>query len=126
MSGDDPQRGGNETTEPIFAIDEARRPRTRIVRLTGVLDETVAPGLRRLADDVLSSTPRFVLLDLSTVSAVTSAGVRTLVHIAENAGRDDIGLGLVAGEEVRAAFVTEQVHELFELYDSLDDALDAL
>lgn len=125
MPGDSLQRSGGEPTEPMFEIVHEPRSGTRILRLTGDLDETAASKLRLLAGEFLSSAPRLVLVDLSTVTTMTTAGVEALVHIAESAGEDDIGLGLVTRVQVRAALVAEQVDELFELYDSLDDALDA-
>jgi anti-sigma B factor antagonist len=107
------------------SVEEAE-PGTWILHVTGDVNRTTARGLQLAADELLSSTPRFILVDLSRVGAMTTHGVRALVQVAESAGEADIGLGLVAGSTVRAAFVAEQVDELFELYDTLGEGRDAL
>jgi anti-anti-sigma regulatory factor len=94
--------------------------------VTGVLDQAVGQALQRVAAEALAGVPPFVLLDLSAVDTVTADGVAALVGIAEEAGEADIGLGVVAGDGPRAAFVERGVLDLFELYVTVDEALEVM
>lgn len=120
--------GGGSAAAPDLAVTvlDGPLPGVRLLRPTDALDDTAGRALRRVAVDVLASTPPFVLVDLSAVDTVTADGVAALVGVAETAGEADIGLAVVAGERMRAALAENDVHELFELYESVDEALEAM
>jgi anti-anti-sigma regulatory factor len=118
--------GGGAASEPTVTVLDGVRPGARLLRPTGALGETGGRVLQRVAAAVLAGAPPFVVLDLSEVDAVTVDGVAALVHIAETAGEADIGLAVVTGEAPRAAFVEGGVHDLFDLYETVAEALKAM
>ena len=115
--------GSGAAPEPTVTVLDGPHPGARLLRQTGMLDEAAGRALQRLAAVVLAEAPPFVLVDLSEIDAVTADGVAALVHIAETAGEADIGLAVVTGDGPRAAFVEGGVHDLFELYETVDEAL---
>ena len=112
-------------SEPVVAVLDDPLPGARLVRLAGALDEAAGQALQRVAADVLACVPPFVLVDLSVVDVVTIGGVAALVVVAEKAGETDIGLAVVAGDGPRTAFVESGVEDLFELYATVEQALEA-
>ena len=119
--------GSGAVPEPtVTVLVDGPGPGARLLRPTGMLDEAAGRALQRVAAVVLAGAPRFVLVDLSEVDAVTADGVAALVHVAETAGEADIGLAVVTGDGPRAAFVEGGVHDLFELYETVDEALEAM
>jgi anti-sigma B factor antagonist len=117
--------GNGAASEPMVTVLGRPLPGVRLLRLAGALDEASGQELQRVAADVLACVPPFVLVDLSVVDAVTTEGVAALVVVAEKAGETDIGLAVVAGDGPRAAFVESGVEDLFELYATVDQALEA-
>jgi anti-anti-sigma regulatory factor len=117
---------GGAAPEPAVTVLDGRRPGVRLLRPTTALDDTVGQALQRVAVDVLAATPPFVLVDLSAVDTVTADGVAALVVVAETAGEADVGLAVVAGDRMRAALAQNDVHDLFELYETVDEALEAM
>jgi hypothetical protein len=118
--------GGAAAPEPAVTVLDGPLPGVRQLRPTHALDDTAGRALQRVAVDVLACTPRFVLVDLSAVHTVTADGVAALVVVAETAGEADIGLAVVAGDRMRAALAENDVHDLFELYESVGEALEAM
>lgn len=118
--------GGGAASEPTVTVLDGHRSRARLLRQAGMLDEAGGRALQRLAAVVLAGAPPFVLVDLSEIDAVTTDGVAALVDIAETAGEADIGLAVVTGDGPRAAFVEGGVHDLFEQYETVDEALETM
>jgi anti-anti-sigma regulatory factor len=118
--------GSGGTPEPTVTVLDGPAPGARLLRATGVLREAAGRALHRVAADVLAGAPPFVLVDLSAVHTVTPDGVAALVVVAETAGEADIGLVVVAGDRMRAALAENDVHDLFELYETVDEALKAM
>ena len=118
--------GNGAASEPMVTVLDGPLPGARLLRLAGALDEASGQALQRVAADVLACVPPFVVVDLSVVDAVTTEGVAALVVVAEKAGETDIGLAVVAGDRMRAALAENDVHDLFELYETVDEALEAM
>lgn len=113
-------------SEPTVTVLDGHVPGARLLRQKGTLDEAAGRALQRLAAVVLTESPPLVLVDLSAVDAVTVHGVAALVRVAESAGEADIGLAVVMGNGPRTAFVESDVLDLFELYETVDEALQAI
>jgi len=118
--------GSGAASDPTVTVLDGPSPGVRLLRPTKALDDTAGQALQRVAVDVLASTPPFVLVDLSAVDTVTADGVAALVAVAETAGEADIGLAVVAGDRMRAALAENDVHDLFDLYKTMDEALEAM
>jgi anti-anti-sigma regulatory factor len=117
---------GSAAPELAVTVLDGPSPRARLLRPTNALNDTVGRALQRVAAEVLACAPRFVLVDLSAVDTVTADGVAALVVVAETAGEADIGLAVVAGDRMRDALAENDVHDLFELYETVDEALEAM
>ncbi len=123
---DGAEGGSAAAPEPAVTVLDGPVPGVRLLRPTDALDHTTGRVLQRVAVDVLACAPPFVLVDLSAVDTVTADGVAALVVVAETAGEADIGLAVVAGDRMRAALAENDVHDLFELYETVDEALEAM
>ncbi len=117
---------GSAASEPAVRVLDGPSPGALLLRPTNALDDAAGRALQRVAADVLASVPPFVLVDLSAVDTVTADGVAALVVVAETAGEADIGLAVVAGDRMRKALAENDVHDLFELYETVDEALEAM
>jgi anti-anti-sigma regulatory factor len=117
---------GSAAFEPAVRVLDGLSPGALLLRLTNALDDAAGRALQRVAADVLASAPPFVLVDLSAVDTVTDGGVAALVVVAETAGEVDIGLAVVAGDRMRNALAENDVHDLFELYETVDEASEAM
>jgi len=118
--------GSAAAPEPAVTVLGGPAPGARLLRPTNALDDTAGRALQRVAADVLACAAPFVVVDLSAVDTVTADGVAALVVVAETAGEADIGLAVVAGDRMRAALAENDVHDLFELYETVDEALEAM
>jgi anti-anti-sigma regulatory factor len=118
--------GGAAAPEPAVTVLGGPAPGARLLRPTNARDDTAGRALQRVAADVLACAAPFVVVDLSAVDTVTADGVAALIVVAETAGEADIGLAVVAGGRMRAALAENDVHDLFELYETVDEALEAM
>ena len=117
---------GSAASEPAVRVLDGPSPGALLLRPTNALDDAAGRALQRVAADVLACAPPFVLVDLSAVDTVTADGVAALVVVAETAGEADIGLAVVAGDRMRNALAENDVHDLFELYETVDEASEAM
>jgi anti-anti-sigma regulatory factor len=117
---------GSAASEPAVRVLDGPSPGALLLCPTDALDDAAGTALQRVAAEVLASAPPFVLVDLSAVDTVTADGVAALVVVAETAGEADIGLAVVAGNRMRNALAENDVYELFELYETVDEASEAM
>ena len=123
---DGAEGGSAVASEPAVRVLDGPSLGALLLRPTHALDDAAGRALQRVAAEVLASAPPFVLVDLSAVDTVTADGVAALVVVAETAGEADIGLAVVAGDRMRNALAENDVHDLFELYETVDEALEAM
>ena len=123
---DGPGGGTAATPEPAVTVLDGPSPGARLLRPTDALDDAAGRALQRVAADVIACAPALILVDLSAVGTVTADGVAALVVVAETAGEADIGLEVVAGQRMRATLAENDVHDLFELYETVDEASEAI
>ena len=83
-----------------------------VLALSGELDVVSAPELERCLDEVLADPHAHVVLDLSDLGFVDSAGVSVLIKAKQDA--ESSGRTLVLGRP------TEQVHRVFALVGLAD------
>lgn len=74
-----------------------------LVTVSGRIDSNTAPGLDNTLQDLLNDGKRKIVLELSEVSYMSSAGLRALVSAKKAKG------------DVRLAAVSERVAEVLEL-----------
>jgi anti-anti-sigma factor len=95
-----------------------------VVRVSGDLLDDAAPGLAGFVTEELTGRPGLLVIDLSDVTRIDTAGVDALVSAAGRAGESDIPLCLVGvqGQPVGTALEEADLTELFEIFASLSDA----
>lgn len=100
-----PQEGNLLTMVKYLTPD----PRNEVVALPihGRVDAVTAPQLNRQVHEQIAQGARFVLLDLTDVTFLSSSGLRSLLLI-----RKEL---MTLGGELRLAGLQPQVHEVFAL-----------
>jgi anti-sigma B factor antagonist len=95
--------------------------RVDIVGFTGRLDASVAPDARARIRELISEGNGLVVLDLSSVKFVDSAGLSVLVtalKAANEKGGDVVLVGLTPN--VRSLVELTRLHHVFRIVDTVD------
>ena len=121
-------------TEPITTSVEHRYG-IAVLAVGGDIDMVTAPQFENAIDDVLANDPPTLVIDLTEVTFLASVGLRLLARAneqfvlatANNRCGESGGFAVVAGAPatIRPIELTD-LHEVFDVYLSLDDALAAL
>ena len=121
-------------TEPITTSVEHRYG-IAVLAVGGEMDMVTAPQFEKAIDDVLADDPPTLVIDLTDVTFLASVGLRLLARANErfvlataNKRSDESGgFAVVAGAPatIRPIELTD-LHEVFDVYLSLDDALAAM
>jgi len=114
----------------MVTITPVRAGTVSVLTVSGEIDFTSGPRLRAALDEVLDErgamAPKGIVVDLTAVSFLDSAGLAVLVDAHEHATLRGITLKVVvdgAGSAVARAFQTAAIHEHLDLRHSLGDAL---
>ena len=104
---------------------ERHDPHVRILRGSGSLTGDHADRFCMAVREQLVLVPRLLILELSRVAAVDSAGAQALVHAARLAGEAGIKLSLVTGisTAVDTMLRADGLAELFEVHSGIDQAI---
>jgi anti-anti-sigma factor len=97
-----------------------------VLAVGGEIDMLTAPQFEKAVDDVLADDPQTLIIDLTEVTLLASAGLRLLATAKKRFGESS-GFAVVAGAPAttRPIELTD-LNEVFDLYLSLDDALAAM
>lgn len=91
--------------------------------MSGEIDIVVAPGLQREIEAVLAQRPRRIVVDLSDVTFLASAGLAMLTAC-RNAAGSDIAFAVVAdGPATARPIELTGLSEELRVYPTLDGAL---
>ena len=106
-----------------------------VLAVGGEIDMVTAPQFEKAIDDVLADDPPTLVIDLTEVTFLASVGLRLLARANERfvlatANKrcgESGGFAVVAGAPatIRPIELTD-LHEVFDVYLSLDDALAAM
>jgi anti-sigma B factor antagonist len=97
-----------------------------VIALVGSLDSTTAPGLREYLDQLVPGHCP-ILLDLSRMSCLSSAGLRVLLVICRQAERNGARLTLAGvPAEVRAVMAATGFLEFFAVADTVAAGVQAM
>jgi anti-sigma B factor antagonist len=115
-------QGGSFRIEPQYLPGDD----TVVVEAVGDLSGDAAQVLKRTIADELARSPALLVVDLSGVARVDADGVDALASSAATAGESDISFGLVAprGSPIRDALAAAVLLELFEIFWSVDEAVE--
>ena len=97
-----------------------------VLAVGGEIDISTAPQFEKAIDDVLADDPPTLVIDLTEVTFLGSAGLRLLATANKRVGECG-GFAVVAAAPatIRPIELTD-LNEVFDLYLSLDDALAAM
>ncbi|GAA5133341.1 STAS domain-containing protein [Pseudonocardia adelaidensis] len=97
----------------------------RVLTVSGALTGDRADRLCGAVREQLALCPRLLGLDMTRVTAVDTAGVRALVHVAHLAAEAAIRLSLVTGAStaVGATLEVNGLAELFEVCVGIDQVV---
>lgn len=108
-------------------FSEDRRADAVILALTGRLDATTAKAFEDRILDLIGSGPRRLVVDLAHVEYVSSSGLRVFLIAAKRLHNTDKKIALCSlNEHVRQVFDLAGFSSLLSIYNSRDDALNAL
>jgi anti-sigma B factor antagonist len=123
VSDDD---GEQELSESI-TINVQRLPADNtIVQVVGDATGHATAAMQRTLSDELTRSPALLVVDLSEVQRIGAGAINTLALAAAIAGESDIAFCLVDGHggHVSAALAEAEVHELFEVFSSVNEAME--
>ncbi len=130
MSGDPPVDTGSAAdpdsiTEVIRFDVVDHGDDARVVHVVGEVDTLTAPVLRAQLDEQIAAV-RLLVLDLTDVTFLGSAGLAVLVAAKDDADRREHRLRLVCGSRiVTRALQATGLLTLFDTADGVPEALDA-
>ena len=94
------------------------------MRVTGEIDMATAPRLRQHVVTVTSSKPAGLVLDLDRVDFIDSTGLGVMVGAAKRMRMIDGGFRIACSQpHLIQLFEITRLNQVFDLYDSLEDAL---
>ena len=94
------------------------------MRVTGEIDMATAPRLRQHVVTVTSQKPAGLVLDLDRVDFIDSTGLGVMVGAAKRMRMIDGGFRIACAQpHIIQLFKLTRLNEVFDLYDSLEDAL---
>ena len=82
-----------------FRVDVARRKGCAVITVAGELDIATAPQLLEAIEEVESSAPRRLVVDLLATSFIDSTGLTTLFRAHKRCEGDDRPFALICGPE---------------------------
>jgi anti-anti-sigma factor len=107
-----------------FSVSPDRQGAALVLRVTGDLDAMTAPTLVTHLDIALADAPPVVVVDMTDVEFLSSAGISVLVETHRLAERADISLRIVAdGPATSRPFRMMRLDEVIDLYPTLADAM---
>ncbi len=108
------------------AIEERRVDSVSVVSVAGVIDMLTAPDLEKAISEAAKSSPAAVVVDMTGVEFLASAGMGVLIA-AQDELAPDIKLAVVAeGPATSRPLKLVGVTDVVDLYATLDQALAAL
>jgi anti-sigma B factor antagonist len=104
------------------AVTLSNQGRAAVLEIAGVFDVALAPRVRTLADRTVAAGPDVLVVDLTLVEFLSSAGMGELVRMHQALGRDRVRV-VVAGETVRRPLELARLADELALYPTLPAAL---
>ncbi len=107
-------------------VTEGRSGSATTLKIAGRVDSSVAKVLEQKVLDV-ASRDGGIIVDLSAMNYVSSAGLRSFIILAKQARAKNQTIALAGmSDEVSEIFEISGLLELFKIYDSVEAAVAAL
>ena len=94
-----------------------------VVRVSGAMRLADAEEFDPHIEDVMARDAEVVVLDLSELDSIGSAGIGAMVRLAKAARDGGVRLRVVAATEIESIFKQSKLDEVFPMFRSVDDAL---
>lgn len=109
-----------------FSTRESEVEGLAVVAVSGSVDMLTAPGLAEAIDSALAKKPKGLIVDLSKVEFLGSAGISVLMKTRDNLG-ESVSFCVVAdGPATHRPLTLLGINELMTLCRRLDDAVSKL
>ena len=97
-----------------------------VLTVSGEVDLATVPALEAAIDEALAAQPSGLVIDLSNVEFLASAGLQTLVTTQERVGMSGQFVVVAEGAATSRPIQLTGLDEIFDLYPTLPEALDAI
>ncbi len=110
--------------EPSSSAPTERQSRSNVLPLKGEIDLHVSPTVTALLNDMIGKKPERLVVDLSDVSYIDSAGLAALIEAMQKVEGYG-GKFMLAGlqETVRSIFEISRLDQVFQIFPDADAAL---
>ena len=112
-------------TVPGCTVDVSWSERTAVLSVSGTLDMLSADALQRSIDGALHDHPRTLIVDLTGVEFLASAGMSTLVAANDAAGSEVLFLVVAHGPATARPLELTGLTEIIAVYTTRAEALSA-
>jgi anti-sigma B factor antagonist len=109
-------------TDPI-TISVGNRDGVVVLTVGGEVDLVTIPALEDAIGGVVADSPAALVIDLTTVDFLASAGLRLLAATQEQVGKSAPFAVVARGPATRRPIQLTGLDEAFPLYQTLEDAL---
>ena len=107
-------------------VPTPRKDRANVIPLAGEIDLHVSPTVRTLLDRIIAKKPRRLVVDLSRVSYIDSAGLGAIIEAMREVEAYGGKFALAGMQEtVRSIFKMLQLDQIFLIFPDVDAALAA-
>ncbi|MFI9503046.1 STAS domain-containing protein [Nocardia sp. NPDC052566] len=103
----------------------AARDGATVLTVTGEVDLATAPALETAIEAILGGKPAALIIDLTAVSFLASAGMAVLVAAHKRAGAATSIAVVADGPATSRQLKMTSLDQVFSLYSTLDEALAA-
>lgn len=115
---------GIHSRDRRFTVIPRRDGEVAVLRVVGDLDALTAPTLGTYLDVALANTPSVLIVDITEVEFLASAGISMLVETHRLTSRADISLRVVAdGPATSRPLRMMRIDEVVNLYSTMDEAM---
>lgn len=105
---------------------ESEEDGVQILRLKGEVDLMHSPALRKLLRQRLEAQCSVVIVDFTGVEYIDSSGLAVLIEYCRDARSHGGSLAVVGlNDRVRTIFDLVRAHELFSIFDTVEEARNA-
>ncbi len=111
-----------DTLTPSVGVHEG----ATVLRVAGEVDLATAPALENAIEGVLGEKPAALIIDLTRVSFLASAGMAALVAAHQRAGAATTIAVVADGPATSRQLKMTSLDQVFALYSTLDAALAAV
>jgi anti-sigma B factor antagonist len=110
--------------DPASSNTKPRQSRSNVVPLKGEIDLHVSPGVTAALNDVIDKKPERLVVDLSDVSYIDSAGLAALIQAMQKVEAYG-GKFMLAGlqETVRSIFEISRLDQEFQSFTDSEAAM---